>query len=285
MKLFVTGGTGFVGSYFLHYALTAGHTILATHRPTADVTKAPRLEWLECELDALLPAVMVGCDALIHFAAVGVSPKPASREEMSYWNVSVPLQLMETAKAAGVQRVVVAGSFAEYGRSADLYDLITPDAPLLPTSSYAASKAANFTTSHAAAIELGLELCYLRVFSAYGIGQSEVNFWPALRVAALAGRDFPMTRGEQVRDFVPIEDVAREFLYAATRTDINAGIPRVWNVGSGIPVSIREFALYWWNTWQAKGKLQIGALPYRPNECMRFVPEITDRAPLTDGVF
>jgi len=274
MKLFVTGATGFVGLHFVRQALSSGHSVVATHRRSAAIWQAAGLDWLACELDALPAGAMVGCDALVHLAAVGVSPKLASRQELAHWNIAVPQQLMECAKAQGVRRVVIAGSAAEYGLSADRYDLIPPDAPLLPASGYAASKAACFVTAHAAALELGLELCYLRIFSAFGEGQSENNFWPALRAAALSGRNFPMTGGEQLRDFVPIEDVSKELLQATTRKDVQAGVPRVWNVGSGCPVTIREFAQHWWQTWQATGELQLGALPYRPNEPMRFVPLI-----------
>jgi nucleoside-diphosphate-sugar epimerase len=278
MKLFVTGATGFVGSHFVRHAMAAGHAVLASCRPGASGHPSAGLQWVTAELDTLPASHLNGCDALIHFAAVGVSPKRASRREMTYWNVVVPQYLMELAKEAGVRRVIVAGSFAEYGRSADQYDLIPPNAPLLPINAYAASKAACFVVCNAAAAELELELCYLRIFSAFGDGQFESNFWPALRKAALAGHDFEMTAGEQIRDFVPISDVAAAFLRAATRTGVRAGCPLVYNVGSGEPVQMREFATQWWRRWEATGTLRIGALPYRPNEIMRFAPLITESA-------
>jgi nucleoside-diphosphate-sugar epimerase len=239
----------------------------------------PGLTWLPAELDALPNGCMIGCDSLVHFAAVGVSPKHADRSELTYWNVSVPLMLMEAARASGVQRVVIAGSFAEYGRSASFFNLIPPDAPLLPTNAYAASKAACFVTSHAAAIELNLQLCYLRIFSAFGNGQFETNFWPALRKAALKGENFLMTGGEQIRDFIPVENVALEFLHAVTLGKVHAGKPLIWNVGSGSPVKMKDFAEAWWKHWGARGLLKVGALPYRPNEVMRFAPLITVRGP------
>ncbi|MBT9493243.1 MAG: NAD-dependent epimerase/dehydratase family protein [Paucibacter sp.] len=279
MKLFVTGATGFVGSHFVRHAIAAGHSVLASHRRGAKTFDVDGLTWLEADLDALPTGKLMGCHALVHFAAVGVSPKRASRQEMTYWNATVPQLLMESAREANIQRVVMAGSFAEYGRSAERFELIPPDAPLLPTSAYAASKAASFVTCHAAAIELGLELCYLRVFSAFGDGQFDTNFWPALRKAAMEGADFPMTAGEQLRDFVPVEDVAREFLYAVLRQDVIPAEPKTWNVGSGQPITIREFAKSWWQQWNATGKLQVGAIPYRPNEVRKFAPLITDRAP------
>jgi nucleoside-diphosphate-sugar epimerase len=277
MKFFVTGATGFVGAHFVRRALRAGHSVLATRRPGRTPQAAPaQLQWLDIELDEVEAGHFEGCDALVHFAAAGVSPKQASRLELMHWNVTVPQILLERLHTAGLRRAVIAGSFAEYGLSADAHMLIPPDAPLLPTTSYASSKAACFVTCHATAVELGLELCYLRIFSAYGEGQFESNFWPALKKAALGGSNFAMTAGEQVRDYVPVEDVAATFLHAASRRGVRSGTPLVYNVGSGEPVTMREFAEHWWRRWDAKGVLQVGALPYRPNEVMRFAPLITE---------
>lgn len=277
MKIFVTGATGFVGSYFVRQALASGHNVRATRRSVSSTGPIDsKLEWIDVNLDAVGTQHFEGCGAFVHFAAAGVSPKQATREELMHWNVTVPQMLLDRAHSAGIRRVVIAGTFAEYGLSANQYELIPPDAPLLPTTSYASSKAACFVTCYANAIELGLELCYLRIFSAFGDGQYESNFWPALRKAALDGHDFEMTPGGQIRDYVPVDQVARSFLHAATRPDVSAGSPIVFNVGSGKPVSMRAFAELWWQRFRATGTLRVGALPYRPNEVMRFVPLITD---------
>jgi nucleoside-diphosphate-sugar epimerase len=168
--------------------------------------------------------------------------------------------------------VVVSGSFAEYGRSADRYELIPVGAPLEPTSAYAASKAAGFIAASTFAIENQIELCYLRIFSVFGEGQYAGNFWPALREAARAGQDFPMSPGEQIRDYIPVEDVAAALHRSVLRKDVQPGFPLVLNIGTGVPVSMRGFAEKWWSHWGATGKLLVGALPYRQNEPMRFVP-------------
>ena len=122
--------------------------------------------------------------------------------------------------------------------------------------------------------EQKVELLVLRPFHVFGEGQHESNFWPALRKAALTGQDFPMTAGEQIRDFIPAEMVAEKFLAALTREDLRAGEPRIENVGTGKPQTLRAFAEFWWKQSNARGKLKIGVLPYRDNEVMRYVPKI-----------
>jgi nucleoside-diphosphate-sugar epimerase len=280
MKLFLTGGTGFVGSHLLRVLSTSMHEVQALRRPGSEpcigIGAAP--QWLEKGMDQLDAADFAGVDVLVHLASVGVSPKTATWQELFHWNVQVMLDLMEKAHAAGVRRFVLAGSFAEYGLSADKYDALPPDAALLPTSPYAASKAAGFIAANAFAIDKKVELCYLRIFSAFGEGQYINNFWPALRAAALAGQDFSMTPGAQVRDFVPVEQVARSILAAIEDPALAAkGQPYVANVGSGEPVTMLAFAERQWAAWGATGRIIAGAKPYRPNEPMRFVPQMNNK--------
>jgi nucleoside-diphosphate-sugar epimerase len=278
MKILLTGGTGFIGSHLLRLLGTTDHKVTALRRgssqPCIDIGKEPL--WLVKEMDSLEPIDFSGVDALVHLASLGVSPKTATWRDLLYWNVTVMMDLLEKAHAAGVRRFVLAGSSAEYGLAADKYDFIPADAPLLPTSPYAASKAAGFIVANTFAIEKSIELSYLRVFSAYGEGQYINNFWPSLRAAALSGQDFPMTPGEQVRDFMPVERVAEAFLHSIEDLGVvKNGVPFVANVGTGHPMSMLEFAEKCWTEWGAKGRIVAGAKSYRANEPMRFVPKVT----------
>ena len=277
MKLFVTGGTGFIGSHFIQIASEKNNTITASCRvgsvPKIYLSNQP--QWLTKPLDELSSEDLIGVDVLVHFASAGVSPRKATYDELMHWNIFASMHLLKQAKLANIKRVVFAGTFAEYGLSAMHYKKIPPNAPLLPTNAYAGSKAATFSMAHAFSVENDMEFCYLRVFSAFGEGQFYENFWPSLRSAALMGQDFEMTMGEQVRDYIPVELVATHFLNACKRDDVEKGKPLVLNIGSGNPVSLKDFAEEWWrNRWNAKGQLKIGAIPYRKNEVMRFVPEI-----------
>jgi nucleoside-diphosphate-sugar epimerase len=122
------------------------------------------------------------------------------------------------------------------------------------------------------AIHKNVKVAILRPFHVFGDGEREPRLWPSLRKAALAGEDFPMTRGEQVRDFVPVETVARWFLDSATSVLLRAGHPEIYNVGTGVAKTVFEFCDEWWGQFGAKGRLKVGELPYRRREVMRFVP-------------
>lgn len=275
MKLLVTGATGFVGSHVVARALAAGHEVLAQRRPGS----RPRIEferqprWLQLPLDAPFPAeVLAGVDVLVHLAAHTPNPPYDSFERCLYWNVSAALGLAEQALAAGVRRYLVAGSCFEYGPGAARYEHIPVDAPLEPTLSYPASKAAASLAFSAFARRHGVQLQILRLFQVYGAGEQASRLWPALRAAARDGRDFEMSPGEQVRDFVEVGEVARQFVEALSFDGVAPGAPCVRHVASGRAQTLADFARHWWQAFGARGELRIGALPYRDGEMMRLTP-------------
>ena len=273
MKLFVTGGTGFIGSHFLREAGQRGYQIVALRRTPSDESN-PRIEWIQGDLESCPRPALAGCDAFVHLAAHGVTDPSADWQSCFRWNVHASVALLLAACDAGVRRFMVCGSCFEYGRTAERFPAIPPGAPLLPIGPYAASKAAASMAAIGLAQQRGIELAILRPFHVYGEGEAATRFWPSLHRAAQAGEDFPMTPGEQVRDFTPVARVAATFADAITRSDLVAGQPLIENVGTGVAFTLREFAQHWWKTWGARGKLLPGAVPYRENEVMRYVPEL-----------
>jgi len=281
MKFFVTGATGFIGSHFLNAALAGGHEVVALRRSRQSASRVPflsgkeiQLRWVEGSLDSVRADDLAGIDVLMHLAAGGVTPQPATWESCYRTNVADSLALAERAIDAGISRLVVTGTYAEYGLAGLRFDPIPPDAPLEPTDPYAASKASASLALAALCRVRKCELVYYRVFSVFGEGQFEQNFWPQLRRAAMAGEDFPMTEGDQVRDFLPVSDAAAILLRAASREDVEPGVPCIRNLASGRPVRLRDFAAECWAEFGATGQLRPGAIPSRPNEVKRYVPQV-----------
>ena len=131
-------------------------------------------------------------------------------------NLNAVLELLLNDRISGVKYFIIAGSCFEYGKSGNRYSYIPTDAPLEPSNSYATSKALASIAIRQWAEEHRVALEILRVFHVYGEGELFTRFWPSLRSAALEGRDFPMTNGEQLRDFQPVTSVARVFWTGST---------------------------------------------------------------------
>lgn len=273
MKLLLTGGTGFIGSHLLVELLEAGHEVIAVRRPKSEPVIPLKHQpiWLENSLLDLTNQEFMGVEVVIHLASAGVSPQQASWQELEQINVATGLRLIQLAHQAGVRRFVGTGSCLEYGAVADSWEYIPPSSPLLPTTPYGASKAAGFLMLQAFATGQSIELFYGRIFTAYGEGQFRGNLWPSLQHAALAGEDFPMTEGEQVRDFIPVAQVAMHLRIAAERADLHQGEPLVVNIGSGQGISVINFARQQWKQLGATGSIKPGAIASRPDLLARLV--------------
>jgi nucleoside-diphosphate-sugar epimerase len=209
---------------------------------------------------------------LVHLAAHSVQYPFDSLANCLRWNLMAVLELFEQARNAGIERFIVAGSCFEYGRSGERHGAIPTDAPLEPTNSYAASKASASIALCQWAEEHHLSLEILRVFHIYGEGEQETRFWPSLKRAALEGEDFPMTKGEQIRDFLSVQYAALIFLKRAVLPPSSSPGVNIFNLGSGNSISLMRFAERFWAELGAKGDLKIGTLPYRDREVMRFSP-------------
>ena len=277
MNIFLTGGTGFIGSHFLAIALSEGHTVFAQRRSELSRPKIflkHQPFWINKSLDQISSTDLKSIDIVIHLAAHTGNVPYDTLDNCLRWNLQAPLALFNKARDVGVKNFLVAGSCFEYGKSGELYDAIPTTASLMPTNSYAASKAAASMCFLQWAEENSLVLDILRIFHVFGEGELPKRFWPSLRDAALSGSDFSMTHGEQIRDFIPVDICAHMFLDHANWlvSANNPTSPKVYNLSSGLPMSIRAFAEYWWTRFHARGQLKFGSVPYRPNEIMSYIP-------------
>ncbi|WP_333844011.1 NAD-dependent epimerase/dehydratase family protein [Limnohabitans sp.] len=279
MKLFVTGGTGFVGSHFLQQALAAGHDVIAQRRPGSrpriPLTREP--VWVDRALDQVFEAELAGCDALVHLASHTPNPPYAPLDECLYWNVYATIRLLQQAASKGVRKMLIAGTYFEYGDAVEGQDFVHPSTEMRPTQTYSISKAAATISILGLARHIGLQVQILRIFQAYGEGESTNRFWPSLRNAALNGHDFPMSVGDQIRDFIHVDDVSKQFMEALFFKEVDAGRPHVRNIGTGKAQTLLDFANYWWTTWGATGQIKPGHLAHRPGEVKRIVANVVDR--------
>ena len=276
MKLFVTGGTGFVGTHFIQQALAAGHEVIAQRRPGSRPRLHLTLEpfWVNRALDQCFEAELVGCDAVVHLASHTPNPPYAPLDECLYWNVYASTKLLQQAAAQGVKDVLVAGTCFEYGLAAEGQDFVHPGTEMRPTLTYPISKAAATTACLGLARHLGLRLQILRIFQVYGEGEQATRFWPSMRSAALEGRDFAMSAGIQIRDFINVSEVATQLVSALDFSSVELGRPTLRNIGTGTGRSLLEFARGWWEEWGATGKLITGQIILRPGELSRLVADI-----------
>jgi len=275
LKILITGGTGFIGGHFIN--MVPDNIKISAIKRSNSKSKIKinrKVKWVEKDLTNLVAKDLNNFDCIVHFASSGVSPQIATKKQLYNINVNCTKSLLKLASETGIGRVIMAGSCIEYGLSANKYKKIPSHAALLPTTAYGSSKAQAFNYAYKFCKKSKISLIYNRIFFVFGEGQYEGNLWPSLKKAAITGKDFPMTTGEQIRDFISVKEVASAFLRDLSIDPPKNFQPQVKNICSGKGVSTLKFANYWWKKWNAKGNLLPGKIPNRSNEPIRFVGKL-----------
>jgi nucleoside-diphosphate-sugar epimerase len=210
-------------------------------------------------------------DTVFHLAAVGVTDPGVEPYLALAVNAGGTLHLLEALRGRDVQCVVLVGTCYEYGAREAVEGLD-------PSNFYAASKVAAWAFGRVYWRALGLPVVVVRPFQVYGPGQPAHTLIPAAIRAALAGEDFPMTRGEQERDFVYVDDVVEGMLAAAGRPRVEG---QSLDLGTGQVHAVRQVIERIWAMTGARGQMLPGALPYRPGEVMQLVANADRMARLT----
>jgi UDP-glucose 4-epimerase len=226
VRVAVTGGAGFIGGNLCRLLVGRGHEVVVVD----DLSTGSRsnLEGLPVELversildaDAVRAAV-AGAASVVHLAAKASVMASIDDPATTYAvNVTGTLHVLESARAAGVEHVVVASSAAVYGTNPAV-----PSAETLPTAPphpYGASKLATETMALAHARAYGMGVLALRFFNVFGPLQPADHVYaaavPAFVDAAVNDRPIPIFGdGLQTRDFVDVDHVADVLATAAER--------------------------------------------------------------------
>ncbi len=277
MLLAVTGSTGFLGRHLVAAALRGGHRVRALVRPgRAPAAGSEAVVGDLADLGAL-DRLVAGADAVLHLAAAGVKARDRIWEQLIRVNVEQPVALVEAAAEAKVRRFVAAGTCLEYRGHGTLPDRLAPPGavccetdPLEVAEPYGAAKAAGGLLLRARARDLGLPVWYLRLASVYGPGDDSEKLLPAAAHAARTARPFELSPGEQVREWLHVDD-AIEALLAAAMTEPPGGVATL-NVGTGDGRALREVVERLFFIAGAEATLvRSGARPYRRGEPHRLV--------------
>ncbi len=248
MKVLVTGGAGFIGSHIAEALLEQGKSVrvldnFRTGKFANIESSADKLEILDADLrDASRVGEAVrGMDVIFHSAAfVSVPQSMDEPQECFDVNVTGTYLLLESARRAGVRRVVLASSAAVYGES-DALPLIE-ETPLQPKSPYALSKIVNEMYADLFTNAFDLEVVALRYFNVYGPRQHPDSMYAAA-IPIFANRllnDKPVIiygDGEQTRDLINIHDVVRANLIASEHPNA-AG--KTFNICTGIETRLLD---------------------------------------------
>ena len=249
MKVVVTGGAGFIGSHMVDLLVERGcdvvvidNLVAGRRENLAQHSANPRVTFCDEDINDLPAdsARFAGVDYVFHFGGIG-DIVPSIEHPLDYMraNVMGTLRVLESARNAGVRKLVYAASSSCYG---SMPEVPTPEtAAIAPEYPYALSKYLGECAALHWGKVYGLPVISLRIFNAYGPRARTSGAYGAVFGVFLAQKlkGCPFTvvgDGTQTRDFVYVTDVARAFLLAAK----SPYTCEVFNLGAGQPQSVNR---------------------------------------------
>ncbi len=241
MKIFVTGGAGFIGSHVTKLLLDAGHSVTVFdnlsngHQDSVD----SRATFISGDLldQKKLEESLPGHEAVIHMASlieVGESVKnPVAFVEN---NILGTVKLLEGMKNTGVKKIIFSSSACVYGVPTKL-PITEDDALGEQQNPYGLTKVNMEQFCKLYHNLYGFDVIILRYFNPYGPGElhsPETHAIPNLIKAALNKQPIPLFwKGEQTRDFIYIEDLAKAHVLPLNLTGYH-----VYNVGTETGIKV-----------------------------------------------
>jgi nucleoside-diphosphate-sugar epimerase len=243
----VTGGAGFIGSHLAEALVRRGHRVrvvdnLATGK-RSNLDHVPGVEFIEGDLADIDVARrgVTGMDYVLHQAAIPSVPRSVSDPIRSHRaNLDATLNVLVSARDAGVKRLVFASSSSEYGNTPTLPK--HEDMPASPLSPYALQKSACVGYCQMFTRLYGFETVSIRYFNVFGPRQDPSSPYSGVislfATALLTGRRPTIYGdGEQTRDFTYVANVVDGVLRAC-KAPKAAG--EVINVATATRISLNE---------------------------------------------
>ena len=272
-RLLVIGGTGFIGRNLVIKSIELSYsvTVLSLNKPTQELI-FNKVCYIQCDIknyyDLQQKLTENSFDYVINLGGyVDHSSFLDGGIDVMESHFLGVLNILKIIDWKILKRFVQIGSSDEYGNS------VAPQ-----NEKMSGSAISPYSFGKLAVTQL-LEMLYrtekfpmvvIRLFLVYGPGQNSERFLPQIINGCLSGDDFPVSKGEQLRDFCYIDDITRGILLTLEN---NEAIGEVINLGSGNPLSIKHVI----KTIQkivGKGNPDFGKYSYRVDENMELYADI-----------
>ncbi len=268
MKFLVTGATGFVGRHVTQELLRRGHNVTVVTRHRDRILEMP---WQSCvevvsydihTKDSDVASVLGIPDILVHLAWPGL---PHYKELFHFEeNLPADYRFLKQMIFSGVKNIVITGTCLEYGMQSGSLE---EELPTLPVTPYGLAK----DTLRKFLQELQAYHPYIlqwaRLFYLHGPGQNSRSLLACLDRAIENGdQSFNMSGGEQLRDYLPVEEAAKRLVLIAEHPECSGII----NCCSGESISVKNLVEQRIKERGAKINLNVGYFPYPDYEPMAF---------------
>ena len=266
LKIAVTGASGFVGRHVLAELVRRPVDVVAVTRNATRLADAgSSVQVVEMDIaqtDADDYDRLGRPDVLIHLAWDGLP----NYKSLHHFETELPQQysFLKNLVAAGLPYLLVTGTCFEYGKQSGA---ISEDLAPSPCTPYGYAKNALRQQLEFLQTIYPFALTWARLFYLYGDGQSPNSLYSQLQAAVMRGDVlFNMSGGEQLRDYLPVSEVA----YFIVELAVCYYKYNIVNVCAGQPISIRNLVEKWMQKNDWKITINLGHYPYPDYEPMAF---------------
>jgi nucleoside-diphosphate-sugar epimerase len=263
-RVLVTGASGFIGQHCLLPLLRENYEVHGTfwNSKAGPEGHLSAVQWHQ--VDLLEPQRLKDLLAsikpshLLHLAWYAKPGKYWTSPENLRW-VQGSLHLLQTFAEEGGRRAVIAGTCAEYDWN---YGYCVENlTPLAPSTLYGTCKYALQLIARAFAGQANLSVAWGYIFFLYGPHEYPNRLIPSVVRSLLAGEPARCSHGNQVRDFLYVQDVADAFV-ALLNSEVIGSI----NIASGQPMALKDIIYRIAAHFSRPDLIQLGAIPASPGE-------------------
>lgn len=234
MRIFITGGTGFIGKFVVKKLDNQRNNLLLLVRDSNHLTNSQNISFIEGNLASLgnwektLEAFKP--QATIHLAWEGI---PDYSSQNSIKNLKYGLSLIELLAKLNCQTILVTGSLWEYGQQKGK---LSEDMYTKPFNAFTAAKTSLYLLGRELARENNITFLWTRLFNVYGPGQKNTSLIPYLINCTQENKEMEIRNPSNKNDFIYVEDIAdaiSELLLKCKKSEI-------FNIGSGKLISVKS---------------------------------------------
>lgn len=265
-RVLLTGATGFIGAQVAKELVENGADVYALVRPNSDLSRlqdvASNLHLVTAELFSpssldTVPWVSIKPELCVHLAWYAV-PRSYLSAPQNLTALTGSIELLTRLSKVGCGRFVGVGTCFEYNTS---FGYLSEDSPTRADTLYSGAKLALYTVLQSMRSGTEMSFAWARLFYQYGPFEDKRRLVPSVITSLICGEHVALTSGEQVRDFLHVQDVARA-ICAILESSVEGPV----NVGSGVPVTVRDLAIQIANLMEHQDLLGFGELPHPPSD-------------------
>ena len=279
MKIFVTGGSGFIGKHLIR-KLQNEHELII-YENFSNSSEEDFLNLLKNNISlikgdmtnfSLLKKSLMNVDLVIHLAArIDILESITHPNETHKINVEGSLNILRCCVENNIKNFISASSAAVYGNPTEIpvSEKTVPN----PVSPYGAEKLSLEFYGKSFANAYDMNCISLRFFNVYGKGQSNEYAGVITKFMEKIHSNQPLTifgNGENTRDFIHIDDLVDGIVKSIS--NINGKKGNVYNLASGVSTSVKELAELM--ILISKKNLKLNFIDSRPGDLLHSLASI-----------